>query len=416
MDVSRLVRVPLSSATLGARRRSLGRALREARHEFDSFRRSYPDFVLQRRGQLGAGDVPVFVFHSLDPGIFESQLEYLTLNGYRGVTLDEFLAITSGRSAGSGREVLLAVDDARSSIWRYGLPLLRRYRQHATLFVMTGWTPESAALHPNLDTPGETVGSLHAQDPEDLRICNWSEIRAMHESGYVDIQSHSHHHARCFVSTDILDVIGPAHGLNGHDCAGSSYVLRESEPWRIPADSFRGLPMFPDAAVCEGRPQLELDPAVAQAFRDSFSAFAASDGLSPGWPARFVDAVRTRVPELVFRRVDEDEAWQRVLAEMGTAREMLVSRLGSVATGRTFCIPFSEGSETTVRAARHLGLEAMFWSTLPGRPLNRAGQDPLRMSRIKNDFLHRLPGRGRYGLARIYADKVRRRLRGDAGY
>ena len=91
-----------------------------------------------KAGRLEAGEVPAFVFQSVDPALFESQLRYLTENGYQGIGVDEYLAIARGAAKGTCREVLLTIDDARSSAWRFAYPLLGRHRQKAVLFVMTG--------------------------------------------------------------------------------------------------------------------------------------------------------------------------------------------------------------------------------------------------------------------------------------
>ena len=76
------------------------------------------------------------------------------------------------------------------------------------------------------------------------------------------------------------------------------------------------------------------------------------------------------------------------------------------------CFPYTEGSAEAVRLAREAGFEAAYWGVLEGRRINQAGDDPLRIVRLKNDYIHRLPGTGRRSLGRIMLEKLRRRLTG----
>lgn len=267
--------------------------------------------------------------------------------------------------------------------------------------------------------PGSISALLHAVMADGLILCatprllNGRDPRYLYGDGN---QLHSRHHAKVFGSTRLEDFIGPGHGLQGYDCAASPYMLEHASPWQVDVEQFRGMPVFPTVALCEGRVHFELDPEIAQRFAARFRDFASGQGLRGDWRHRFARVMQAEVPELVFRRVAEAEAYRRVLDEMAMAREILITRLKSPEAGRAFCIPFSIGSETTLRAARELGLEAMFWGAMEARPLNRAGDDPLLAARIKNDFIARLPGAGRRPLGLIYADKVVRRLRGDTGY
>ena len=135
-------------------------------HELRALWNSYPSFV-HRDAELAPGEVPVFVFHTIEPAEFEAQLQYLEANGYRALTLDEFLDTQAGRREPGPREILLTFDDARSSFWFFGFPLLRKYSFPATLFAVTGWTPDGPA-RPNLDDAadgGTTTAELKALDP-----------------------------------------------------------------------------------------------------------------------------------------------------------------------------------------------------------------------------------------------------------
>ena len=69
-----------------------------------------------------------------------------------------------------------------------------------------------------------------------------------------------------------------------------------------------------------------------------------------------------------------------------------------------------------IRVARELGIEGMFWGVSSKQRISRPGSDPLRLVRLKSDFLWRLPGEGRKSLTSVYMDKAQRRLAGERPY
>jgi len=70
----------------------LRKNLREISLEAGSFRNgSYPDFVKSSSPAPFKNHIPVFMFHSIKPKIFEEQLKFLAENGYRTITYDEFM-------------------------------------------------------------------------------------------------------------------------------------------------------------------------------------------------------------------------------------------------------------------------------------------------------------------------------------
>jgi len=84
----------------------------------------YPDFVTG--GPLARGDIPVFVFHSVEPESFGRKLRYLAENGYSTLSADEYFRALMGAGPVPERAVLLTFDDGRSSVWGVGAPLLSR--------------------------------------------------------------------------------------------------------------------------------------------------------------------------------------------------------------------------------------------------------------------------------------------------
>jgi peptidoglycan/xylan/chitin deacetylase (PgdA/CDA1 family) len=100
---------------------------------------------------------------------FDAQLAWLARHDYHVVRLADLQAHLEGRRALPPRAVVLTIDDGYESVHRVALPLLRRHGVPATLFVTTDF-----------------LGARDGLDP--------AELRALRESGLVDIQAHGKTH------------------------------------------------------------------------------------------------------------------------------------------------------------------------------------------------------------------------------
>lgn len=74
---------------------------------------------------------------------FEEQLKYLKDNGYKTLTMDEFVRWMYGEIELPAKSVLLTIDDGAMGTGAHNgnklIPLLEKYQAHATLFLITGW-------------------------------------------------------------------------------------------------------------------------------------------------------------------------------------------------------------------------------------------------------------------------------------
>jgi hypothetical protein len=61
--------------------------------------------------------------------------------------------------------------------------------------------------------------------------------------------------------------------------------------------------------------------------------------------------------------------------------------------------------EVTIGVINYNGLEALSRSL----PINRPGNDPYFIPRLKDDYIMRLPGKGRQSLSELFLMKIRRR-------
>lgn len=110
-------------------------------------------------------------FWSLPADVFESHLKWLRDEGYQTLGADELLQIMRGEIPRPAKAVCITFDDGERSILDLGLPLLRRYDMEATLFVVT---------------------SKVGRSWRGLDMLDWSELRALQDSGHVSVESHTH--------------------------------------------------------------------------------------------------------------------------------------------------------------------------------------------------------------------------------
>ncbi len=391
------------------------RLIGEILHEAGSLRR-YPDFVRRAAGPV-AGEIPVFVFHTIEPARFAAQLRYLRENRYRCIGLDEYLAIIEGRLRGTGREVLLTIDDARSSLWRHGYPLLREHGCRAATFAITGWTPASG-LRPNMDDVAAgrlSAGQLAQQDPEDRDVCTWDELRAMQDSGVVEVECHTHLHQRLFAAVEeAVGVVLSGSLRTASDAVFSPYLDVKSEPAALPPDAYLGYPLYPTVPLMSGQAAWSLPEAAAAEVAAAFRELRALHDEA--------DAARAVAASRVFRqcgrhaqRLSADAVAGRIHADLAASQQALRTQLRLPGAGVHLCLPFTIGGGVAVRAARALGFRSVLWGAAQ-RPTNLAGQDPFETSRVKNDFIWRLPGSGRRSLLGLYLEKATRRVAGIAPY
>ncbi len=94
-------------------------------------------------------------------------------------------------------------------------------------------------------------------------------------------------------------------------------------------------------------------------------------------------------------------------ADLAKSREVIEAHLPGRAVDQ-LAFPQYFGTEEAVAAARALGFRACYWGLVPGRPLNRRGDSPYAISRISDEFLRRLPGKGRASVLDLLRERVRR--------
>lgn len=355
----------------------------------------YPPFVTG--GALGRDEIPVFVFHSLEPHAFGANLSFLHDNGYVTLSAAEYLEALTGSRPAPEQAVLLTIDDGRASVYSVGLPLLRRFGMKAVVFLVpsrVGDEPPRAIAEGTLAAPSANEGFL-----------SWSEIEILARTGLFEFESHSLSHARVHVAPKVVDFVGP----------GAREGYRSLDVPRI----HEGGGDVPVADIPLGTPLLASEPRLGEALRffeeeaarSAAVRRAADESLfaNPQWR----EELRRLTPDPVAGRFETAEEQAAAIR-----RELLGSKtLIEERTGRPvshLCYPWHVSGPTSERIAREAGYRTAFSGKVKGVPVTRPGGDLSRIARIGEDWLETLPGKGRRSAFSVLRSKWRRRALGKA--
>jgi peptidoglycan/xylan/chitin deacetylase (PgdA/CDA1 family) len=355
-------------------------------------------------GSRADGPVPVFIYHTIDPVVFEAHLLFLAENGYETWDADTYLEYLSGRTKGNPRAVVLTIDDARLSVWTHGFPLLRKYGARAVLFVIPGLTPDGP-VRPHGSDRSEAGG-------RDDEIVNWSELEIMHLSGLVDVQSHSLYHNQVPRSPKVVGFLGSGTRIRPFDSIPVPHGY-EDLPALPRREDLQGLPIFEGSSLFAGGSRYVPPGGFVEACLERASSLA-EDGPG-GEPAdrvleRFGWPVERLAAEGSYTPVEGE-----IRDSLAKSRAVIESRLPGKKV-RHFCFPYGTYSAGAVAELGPAGYSSGFLSYVRGRGENGPGTDPRGLVRVKNDYLLRLPGKGRRPLVSIIAMKAARRLKGETGY
>jgi len=104
---------------------------------------------------------------NISTALFEEQLIYLIQNNIPVITLGQLLNLNENKET-KNKYVIITIDDAFNSFYKYGFPILKKYGVKGTLFINT-----------------ETVGSGD--------YLGWNELQDLLEYG-IEIGNHTHSH------------------------------------------------------------------------------------------------------------------------------------------------------------------------------------------------------------------------------
>lgn len=370
----------------------------------------FPDFVYGNRIDNIGDQLPVFVFHSLEPEKLEAQLRFLTKNGYRSIRADECVAILTGSKSLSPKTVALTIDDGLGSLWAVGHPLLRKYGHVAIAFVVAGLVPEGDP-GPTLEDVckgAETKSTIKAREKGERPLATWSELREMVEAGTVDVQSHSWNHDRILVSSKIVEFLNPWFDYWFFGRIHLPVYLEEGVE-NYARNAPHGIPIYQSMPRLAA-PRRFIDD---ERLRKSCITLVKDRGAEnffkqAGWEQALRKHVLAfhRNHELSGRFASAEELERGIRYDLLKAREVIEDRIGLQVSHLAF--PWFQGSEKASQISCEVGYKSNLWGALPNRRTNHPGDDPLRIVRVPEEYLFRLPGGGRKSLSSIVWENIRR--------
>jgi hypothetical protein len=376
-------------STPGGRRRIAVRVRAALRKNLPDLKtlvtRRYPAFVHARR-PCELREVPVFHFHEVQAATLEEQLEYLRRNGYTTLDVSEWLAHRSGSRTDARGRVVLSFDDGHVSLFRVAFPLLRRYGFRAVAFICPGLVPE----------PIEDDGAAR-------ELCDWAELRQMHDSGYVVFQSHGLRHDLVNSAARLDGFLDPEFQSSFFGPGQRPVVLEDGGDltltclWPFPPPELTphlGLPLFalrPRLAtrsrfVCRREVVEHLQATVRQGGGREFFR-------RPDWRRVLDRELRRASAGRPGDLIAGNDYQGQVEDDLVRARETIEHRLPGARVEHA-CAPWFRASPEALATARRTGHRTMFLGA--GRYSRVVAPDAaLPVERLPNNYLFRLPGEGR---------------------
>ncbi len=149
--------------------------------------------------------VPVLMYHhvsshkgalvTISPENFESHISYLAKNGYKTLTLDEFLAFKKGELSLPKKSVLLTFDDGWIDNYLVAFPIIKKYGVKAAIFAVTDWVErasEGKRDSNDIYIPNHNESKRLVCEEPASAVVNWDDLREM--SSFFSVASHSNAH------------------------------------------------------------------------------------------------------------------------------------------------------------------------------------------------------------------------------
>ncbi len=369
--------------------------------------RRLPRFFYAAADDLLMNDIPVFVFHSVTASGFEKQMQYLAENGYKTLDADQLFEKLKDGGKHEGRRVALTFDDALGSFWSVAYPLLEKYGFSAILFVAPGLIPDDDCFYPVLGT-GEAASREQLQP-----LCTWPELIAMHQSGIVDIQSHSLTHSRINISANVVDFLSP--GFGKYILKHLDIPVRRDESPLAPVRNLRpGQPLYQSASRLNGRLRFLEDPRIDEALIEYISGVGENVFfMQKNWRSILFKKHNEFVQKHGMQASYEtaEQMGKAVFQEFFLSKQMLESKLPGKQV-RHFCYPWFQGAPMSDQIAKQCGYRSVHYGMDPVYAAKKTDMTmPVRIRRVSEEYLHCLPGKGRASIGSVWA----RKLTGFAG-
>jgi hypothetical protein len=333
----------------------------------------------------GVGSLlPVFHFHEAHADDLEPKLRHLAENGYRTVTSAAVQAIACDGRAPDPRSVMLAFDDAWSTLWTVAAPLLRKYEMTAVAYAIPSRIRDATAVRATI---ADGLANPDADDRRPDPLVSWPELRALSASGVIDVQSHTWSHTMMFSGPELADFVSPAFG---RESPLNRPRVNAIDPPQFLAPGDLGAPLYARRSRMSDGLRFLPDPAVHQRCVAHVAAHGRERFFeTPGW-RKTLRGVAGAIGG-TFETADNQR--NAIEKELAASREELEGRLGTCV--RHICLPWGVAGRITRELLPRTGFLTAFANRMAGRFAVARGDDPFALKRLSNRYIFSLPGRGR---------------------
>jgi len=369
--------------------------LAELQAEWFNYRSNlYPKFVTSNSVNSTPEDIPIFSFHNITSEDILQKLNYLAMNGYSAINSDEYLYL-KGKSNGE-RLVMLTFDDGLNSLWSVVYPLLEAYKMKAVAFVLPGEVETQAEVRAKEGLPMDVA-----------QLCSWPQLQAMRD--VVDIQSHSLYHWLIFTKPVISSFFTPQIKSRWQKI---DWPMPRIDGIDSPSREYRlGSPIYKTDSRLSDSPrvyenQSVVDACVSFVEKNGGEEFFKSKGWFKALTMAHQDAMVGHSLEMESPEVRNDSIRDCIVR----SKVILDQKLNKDV--KHFCFPFGIGSQHAEEIVLEAGYQAVYYGVKANFNIqDRGGEGRVaRITRIKDDYLYRLPGEGRKSLMKIFYEKARRRI------
>jgi len=334
--------------------------------------KGYPPFIYAN--PTHDEQLPAFFYHDLPAAQFEAQIGYLEENGYTTLTCDGAVSALRSPAPENARQVLLTFDDGLASLYRDIFPLAVRHQIRVVAYIVPAWVGQ----------PG---------------FVSWAQCREMHDSGWVDVQSHSHAHARVITEAKLEDwwlAQGP-----------------DARPWGIAgfepdwlSRKFQALPSLRGDSLFAGKPAIVFP----EHFWEQCSRVSADSSET----AR-ASALAAIIDGNPGTEQGQEAMALRMRRDIELSQEVIEKEIPGHSV-RHFAFPWHTNSPMAWRALEAAGFASAAIGLSDTE--NRLGAAPsvTEIVRVNGDFLSCLPGRTRKHFLQVVAHKIARRANRRAPY
>lgn len=364
----------------------------------------YPKFVFEKNLKTLKDEIPIFTLHSVNSERFEEQLIFLSTNGYNTLTADGLYECLIGNKPINERTIVLTFDDGWKNLYTVVYPLLKKYNFCAVCFLIPGLISEKEKKQ--FEVKYQIDNKIRSMIPDSDTLCNWEEIKEMHQSGVIDFQSHSMNHYLIFTSSKIEDFVYP--NFDSYAMNLDVPLIKINGEENYSRTVRLGTPIYGHSSRFSGRRRYFDD----ENLRFECTEYVRLNGETNlfkklDWRNKLLKIVKNykiKNQNSGFYE-DENELRECILHEFRESKLLIENKLPDKKINH-FCYPWWEGSNLASEISKEAGYLTNFWGVLLERRTNRKGDDPYKISRIlSDDYIFRLPGKARKTLLRILQNK-----------